>query len=180
MKHQKLMKYPKRFCTSCNGDRYVYMVQHKAFSMYHCQHCREEISRVGDGQQGGATRKVRGGIDGKGLADILERKSVEALSSENPDVLSDEHSLWPVRDFDLEVQREDMLRAFKVALSGLTARQKQVLDAVDTYGSQEKAAISLGMTQQGIAATIKKIEKKLSQLGCFPGGEGLTSEDIIQ
>lgn len=174
MKHNKLMKYPKRYCTDCEGDRYVYTVSHKTFTMYHCQDCKEEIGRAGDGQQSSISRRVSGGLDVNSFSGaFLGGKSSEELASEYPDVLSDEHSMWPARDLDAEAEREDALRTFKVALVGLTARQKQILDAVDIYGTQESAAVALGISRGTVEDALLQIKKKLTKSTIKAGEQGI-------
>ncbi len=170
MRHHRLMKYPKRFCVDCSREQYVTVKDHQTFLMYHCQECKAEICRTGDGSNKGTPKRVAGGLDINSFStDFIGGKSSEVLASEYPDVLSDEHAMWKPRDPAAEAEREDLLRTFKVVLSSLTARQAQVLEAVNEYGTHGAAALSLGITRQVVTKTMKDIEKKLAKLGCFPG-----------
>ncbi len=65
-----------------------------------------------------------------------------------------------------------MLRTFKLALSNLTARQAQILDAVDIYGTHDKAAAALGVKLSTVSNTIYQIRKKLSKRLEKTGEEG--------
>lgn len=173
MKHDKLMKYPKRFCVECDGERYVYLVMHKTFGMYHCQDCKQEVVRAGDGVQASSSKRVTGGLDLASFSeDFLGGKSSKTLASESPDVLSDEHSMWPARDFDADAEREDRIRTLKLAMSNLTARQAEILEAVDAYGTQHGAALALGIKQTTVANTLKQIQKKLGRHINKSGGPG--------
>lgn len=181
MKHDKLMTYPKRFCATCDSNQFVYAVQHKKYVMYHCQKCKQEVARAGDGQQPSISRRVSGGLDVNSFAGaFLGGKSSEVLASEYPDVLSDEHRIWHERDFDVEEEQEDRLRTFKAALSGLTARQILILQAVDKHQSHDKAAAALGIERSTVSNTIDQIRKKLSQSLDRIGGPGLQGKDTVR
>lgn len=174
------MKHPKRFCTSCDKEEFLTIKAHKTYSMYHCRRCGDEVGRVGDGETQHQRLTVRGGIDAMSLSeDAASSANLTDLALGNPDVLSDEHSLWQPRDYEQEAQREDDLRTFRVALSGLTARQKQVLDAVNRFGTHDRAAAFLGMTRQNVGQTIKDIAKKLAKKGCLRSKSGLIGEETI-
>jgi RNA polymerase sigma factor (sigma-70 family) len=173
MKHDKLMKFPKRFCVDCNRDQYVYAVAHKTFTMYHCERCRAEIVRAGDGHQTNALRRVTGGIDVRSFADsFLNGKPWEILASESPDVLSDEHSMWPARDRDGELQRKIQALKFRVAFEGLTPRQQEIVQAVADFGTQQRAAQKLSIRQETVAVILKRLKKKMNESVYILGAEG--------
>ncbi len=131
--------------------------------MYQCRRCGEEIGRVGDGEARHNRLDVAGGVNAQGLEDGLLTGNLTDIALGNPDVLSDEQAPWPARDFEREAKREDDLRTFRVALHGLTARQKQVLDAVDRFATHERAAAFLGVATSTINNTILQIARKLNK-----------------
>ncbi len=164
MKHDKLMKYPKRFCVDCGVDQYVTVKVHKGYRMYHCQECSGEICRSGDGAQARISGRVQGGIDISSLStDRLGGQSSEILARENGDVLSDEHRLWRQPDPEDEFEHQMKLRLFRSALAGLTERQHQVVEALELYGTHEKVAAALGVKRITITTILKQIQKKLNK-----------------
>lgn len=158
MRYDKPTRTAKRFCLQCNTDQKMKIVAHKTYDMYHCSVCGDEAMRVGDGYVAPVTPRVSGGVDTHGLLEDGHTKPSTILARERTDVMSDEHSMWPARDNE---DREDLLRTFKAALSGLTARQKQVLEAVERSGSVSRAAVVLGISQPAVTMTLQKIAKKL-------------------
>ncbi len=174
MKHNRLMKYPRRFCVECNKDQFLYVVNHATFSVYHCECCKSEVQRVGDGINPGQIRRVAGGIDTSSIsADVLGGKPSEVLASENPDVLSDEHAMWPTISQKDEFERRRDLGILRSALYGLTARQSQILRAVELYKDQARAASQLGISRGTVAATLRQIKNKLAKTLNNSGAEGI-------
>ncbi len=170
------MKHPKRFCVTCDRQQLLTISD----AMYHCRQCGEEVCRVGDGDTAHGHLTVRGGVDGMSLSeDVVASANLTDLALGNPDILSDEHAMWQPRNIETEEAREDMLRTFKTARRNLTARQAQILSAVNDLGSQEAAARSLGVSHQLIAGTLNKIEKKLTKLGCYPRKQGLIGKHTL-
>jgi DNA-directed RNA polymerase specialized sigma24 family protein len=135
--------------------------------MFHCRDCKREVARVGDIRGIVKPKRVSGSneIGQYGEKDFPESVSLVDRAVSNPDVLSDECSLWPRRDEEAEADREDSLRALKVALAGLTARQRQVLEAVRVHKSQTKAAFVLGISQPVVKKTLDAIQNNLSKKG---------------
>ena len=118
--------------------------------------------------QGIAKPKLIAGIGGVNRSDDVEFFGELPLLDRavaNPDVLSDEQSLWPRRDEEAAADREDAVRTLKVALVGLTARQRQVLEAVRVHKSQTRAAFALGISQPVVKKTLNSIRKKLGKRG---------------
>ncbi len=153
------MKHPKRFCVTCNKEEALTI----RGAMYHCQVCGDEVCRVGDGDPKRSKQNVRG-LDVRSIPeDVLEGANLLDVALGNPDVLSDEHAMWQPRDPVEEAAREDNLRTFKVALAGLTARQAEVLQAVDLMGSHDKAADYLGIARTTITETIRLIKNKVEK-----------------
>ena len=158
--------YQKRFCVECNGERGAYVVQHAGYAMFHCRECRQEVARVGDVRGETRSKRIAGGEAPRAAdEEITAGMWPTDRACANPDVLSDEHSLWPRRDEEAEAEREDALRTFKVALAGLTARQRQVLEAVRQYKTQTRAAVSLGISQPVVKKTLDSVKKKLGYKG---------------
>lgn len=174
------MKHPKRYCVDCRKDQFLTIRGGRDYDMYHCRSCGASVCRVGDGEPTHSRLTVLGGIAVRDLsAEVSEGADLTAMALGNPNVLSDEHAMWEPRDEEAEEEREDMLRTFRVALTNLTPRQAQILDAVDIYGTQERAAVALGITQQAVDKTISGIQKKLGKHGCYPSKEGLKGKDAV-
>jgi len=156
--------YQKRFCVECDGERNVYIVKHTNYAMYHCCQCKQEVARVGDAPGVKRQNKTLGAPQrtedefGDGLTFTQRAES-------NPDVLSDEQTFWPQRDEEAQAEREDALRTFKVALAGLTTRQRQVLEAVRVHKTQTRAAFALGISQPVVKKTLNSIKMKLAKKG---------------
>lgn len=157
--------YAKKFCVECDGERRMYVMRHKNYAMYHCCECRQEVTRVGDAPGLRKSTLIAGGETIRRNADFDANAGITPATQANPDVLSDEHGLWQPRDAEHEAMREDALRTLKVAMVGLTARQKQVLEAVRVHKTQSKAAIYLGISQPVVKKTLNRIAKILSAKG---------------
>ena len=156
--------YAKRFCVECDSERNVRVVQHKNYAMYHCVTCKQEVARVGDAQGIAKPKLVIGsGTMQRGEEDFPESVPLVDRAVSNPDVLSDECSLWPRRDEEAQADREDAVRTLKCALAGLTARQRQVLEAVRVHKTQTKAAFALGVSQPVVKKTLNAIQTKLQR-----------------
>lgn len=167
------MKHPKRYCADCDAVVFLTIRQGKTHAMYHCRKCGGEVCRVGDGD----TTHGRLAVAGLDVRSIPEEMSEDAnllgLALGNPDVLSDEHSMWSPHDRDAEYQRLARVVAFRAAYEGLTPRQKQIVAAVDRFGTQEAAASQLGITRGTIAVSLIQIQKKLSKHINKAGKQGL-------
>ena len=159
--------YAKRFCVDCDGERGMYIIQHKRYAMFHCKECKQEIARVGDVQGLAKPKHIAGnnGATRRGEEEFPESIPVVDRAVSNPDILSDECSLWPRRDEEAQADREDAARTLKVALAGLTARQRQVLEAVRVHKTQTKAAFALGISQPVVKKTLNAIQSKLAGKG---------------
>ncbi len=157
------MKHPKRFCTKCDREEYL-TIRGGKVPMYHCRRCGEQVCRVGDGDAISMRTNIRGGLDATQLPnDINEGVGLTDLARLNPDVLSDEHAAWPGRDRESEVERQAELAVMKIAYEKLTPRQKEVAEAVELYGSKQKAAFVLGIAPSTVTITMKQIKRKLSK-----------------
>lgn len=88
----------------------------------------------------------------------LGNKMLDAMT--NPDLLSDEQSMYAERDFDAEDARRGYLAHFRLALKGLTDRQKQVVKAMK-YSTQEDAAKFLGIARSTLSMHLQIIQKKI-------------------
>ncbi len=173
------MKHPKRFCVPCGKEQLLTIRRGTTYNMYHCQECGDEVGRVGDGDSQHAKLSISG-LDVRSISEeAMEGTDILGLALGNPDILSDEHTLWQQRNPDEEAAREDRLRTFKVSLSGLTSRQAQVLGAVREYETHEAAALYLGITRQVVTKTMKDIEKKLSKTGCIFHKQGLKGKGTL-
>lgn len=158
------MKHPKRFCVGCVQVMPMVIRPHKTFSMYHCRKCGQQICRVGDGDIKSGVQRVRGGIDVRSISeDALDGKPSGVLACENPDVLSDEHGMWPASENE-ETEKADKLSRFMEAFNLLTPRQKEIALAVERYGTQDAAAKKLGITRGTIAQTLTQIKNRLNKL----------------
>lgn len=133
--------------------------------MYHCRSCGDEIGRVGDGESRHAQMSVRA-LDVRSIPeDMSEDANLLGLALGDPDILSDEHAIWPQTDRDQERAKQARVAAFKIAKEKLTPRQREVLETVELYGSQARAAHVLNITAQGIGNILKQIQKKLAKYG---------------
>lgn len=157
--------YSKRFCVDCDGERGMYVIRHKNYAMYHCCECRQEVARVGDALGLRKPTLIAGGDTIRRDAGFEASEGITPAAQANPDILSDEHALWQHRDAEHEATREDGLRTLRVAMVGLTARQKQVLEAVRVHKTQSKAAVYLGISQPVVKKTLNRIAKILSAKG---------------
>lgn len=166
------MRHPKRFCVPCNSLQWLIIRKHKAYTMYHCRNCGEEICRAGDGLQSHAPLQIRDSIDARSLSeDVLDSLPLTDLACANPDVLSDEHRLWlPEEEAG---DRDAWGRAVTVSLSLLTPRQREVVNALQQHYGQEAAAKALGITQQAVSRIMHQIRKKLQADGCISDKKGL-------
>ena len=93
--------------------------------------------------------------------DIPDSPYLAALT--NPDLMSDEMAMYPERDFDGEEARAQYLERVKMALDTLTPKQQAVIDALQKYDTQEKAAAALGIARQTLSVTLLQIQKKISK-----------------
>ena len=159
--------YQKRFCVECNGERNMYVVKYKTYAMYHCRECKQEVARVGDVRGNAKPKHVigSGGATRRGEEDFPESVPLVDRAVSNPDILSDECSLWPPRDEEAQADREDTVRTLKCALAGLTARQRQVLEAMRLHKTQTRAAFVLGISQPVVKKTLNSIQIKLGRKG---------------
>ncbi len=174
------MKHPKRFCVPCGKEQQLTIRRGTTYNMYHCQECGDEVGRVGDGDTQHKQLTVRGGMDVKSLSEEAAHDgNLTDIALGNPDVLSDEHVMWCPRDVAAEEARQDTLRTFKVALSGLTARQAEVLAAVNKFGSHEGAAEHLGRKRITITTIMKQIEKKLDKSVNIIHKQGLIGKEVL-
>jgi len=164
--------YQKRYCVDCDGERGVYVIRHKNHAMYHCRQCKQEVARVGDAPGLVKPTMIAGGIAIRDHEAIESEYPITSAAQANPDMLSDEHALWKPRDEEHEAVREDAMRTLKVAMAGLTARQRQVLEAVRVHKTQTKAAFSLGISQPVVKKTLDSIQKKLVGKGIKPPNRG--------
>jgi len=156
--------YAKRFCVECDSEQNVFVVMKTNYAMYHCFRCKQQVARVGDAQGIAKPKHVAGGqLAQRGEEDFPESVPLVDRAVSNPDVLSDACSLWPHRDEEAQADREDAVRTLKVALAGLTARQRQVLEAVRMHKTQTKAAFALGVSQPVVKKTLNAIQTKLQR-----------------
>lgn len=116
-------------------------------------------------------RKIKG-MTGVAFSQFMDEnegfQSPLTAALENPDVLSDESAMFPPRDHDEEAQRAAYMAKFVKALETLTDKQRAVIDALQKYGDQQKAADALGITRSTLSVTLlyvqKKIEKAISKM----------------
>lgn len=90
----------------------------------------------------------------------LGNKMLEAMT--NPDLLSDEQSMYAERDFDAEAERREYLTHFRLALKSLTERQKQVVRSLK-YSTQEDAAKFLGIARSTLSMHLQIIQRKITK-----------------
>lgn len=161
------MKRNKQFCVKCSQEVGLVIVPKAKYEMYHCRQCGEEICRVGDNDTVHNQRLVKGGLGGgrelfgQSSENILDPRAERGLAMNKPELLSDEHRLWKLRDEEAEFQKAQKMNQFKLGYNYLTARQKQVVGAVDMFGSQIEAAKALGISYQVVSETLKAAEKKI-------------------
>lgn len=157
------MKHPKRFCVECDREEYLTIRGGKT-PMYYCRRCGAQVCRVGDGDADHRQTNIRGGLGPTKLSDeSTEGLGLTDLARMNPDVLSDEHTVWPARDRESEVERQAMIATLKIAYEKLTPRQREIAEAVDEHGSQTDAARILGLRKETVSITMKQIKNKLSK-----------------
>lgn len=170
------MRHPKRFCVACNSPQWLTVRKQRGYSMYHCRSCGDEICRMGDGSQSHAPLQIRNGIDARSLSeDVLDSLPLTDLACANPDVLSDEHTIWlPEEDAG---DRDAWGRAMTVSLALLTPRQREVANALQQHSGQEAAAKALGITQQAVSRIMHQIRKKLQTDGCISDKKGLRGKE---
>ena len=164
------MRHPKRFCVKCNSDQAVTVRAHRTYEMYHCRRCGDEITRVGDGGSGYTVQHVVGLDDRRIPDDARHALSLLELVRQDPDVLSDEQTVWPARED--EADRQAWRRQMMVAFALLTPRQQAVVEAVRRAKGQAAAAKMLGISQQAVSRTLQQIQKKLRRDGCISGKDG--------
>ncbi len=141
--------------------------------MYHCRRCGEEVCRVGDGDSKRQPRTVRS-LDVRSIPeDVLDGANILDLTLENPDVLSDEHTIWGPRDRAAEIERQAEVATFSVALDYLTARQREVVDTVAAYGSVAAAARYLRRSPSTVQDALNQARKKLKKYTVDLDKEGL-------
>lgn len=157
------MKHPKRFCVECGREEYLTIRGGKT-PTYYCRRCGAEVCRVGDGDTDSARTNIRGGVTAASLPDELnDGTPITDLARMNPDILSDEHTIWPARDRESEVERQAMIATIQIAYEKLTPRQREIAETVDKLGSQSAAALVLGLRKETVSITMKQIRKKLSK-----------------
>ncbi len=167
------MKHPKRFCTECDQDVYL-TIRGGEVPMYHCRKCGAEVCRVGDGDATRRSTNIQGGLTETQLPDdINEGVGLTDLARMNPDILSDEHAVWPARDRKAEIERQAEVATFSIALERLTARQREVVDAVDKYGSSAEAARRLNVSPKSVSGILRQARKKLSKYVRHPSKRGI-------
>lgn len=168
------MKHPKRYCVKCNVKQNLVING----SMYHCRKCGEEVCRLGDGEVNKQSRAVRGGLDHFSTdKDYLTDGLAEILARENPDVMSDEHTLWPERDEEAEFRKQQTISKFKIAYRSLTENQQAVVEAVRATGTHEEAAERLKVSRPYVTKVINQVKKKLE--GYVFGKSGYIGEDYL-
>jgi len=157
------MRHPKRFCVKCNSEQSLAVRRHRTFEMYHCRKCGDEIMRVGDGIPASLRRRVER-IDVRNLEDQdLQGMNLLDIARANPDVLSDDQTIWQADDNDYPTRSD----RFAVAYALLTPRQREVVEALRHCGNQRAAARMLEITQQAVSRTLKQVQKKLLGDGCI-------------
>jgi DNA-directed RNA polymerase specialized sigma24 family protein len=148
--------------------------------MYRCEECGEEVGRVGDGDSHHQQLTIRGGLDVMSLSeDMAHSGNLTDLALGNPDILSDDHAIWTPRDLDAEAEREDYLRTFKLALTRLTARQAEILVAVERHGTHEQAAVALGLKKTTVTDAMEQIRKKLDKYTGQTDKSGLIGKEVL-
>ncbi len=102
-------------------------------------------------------------------------KSPYLRALENPDILSDESRMYPERDFDAEAERAAYLDKMKRALLKMTPAQRKIVEAMakirevnkpdgtkeKEVWTQQQVADELGITQETVSVTLKRLQKKL-------------------
>lgn len=157
------MKHPKRFCVKCNKKQYI-VINGSKTPMYHCRKCGESISRVGDGEPNKQWNIVRNGLDLNSVPSEIDQGvplNAKALASENPDVLSDEHLIWNPRDEESDFLKRQRIVRFKSVFQKLTKRQREIVLAVESFGTHQEAAKSLNVSRSLVTQTIRKINNKI-------------------
>lgn len=112
-------------------------------------------------------KRVKGVVSAdwlKKYGDSPNRSNLLLEAMSNPDVLSDENGLYQERDYDAEIDREIFAKKVAKAFELLTERQKEVVNALRLYDTQEEAAKSLGIKQSSLAMTLIQIQKKILKL----------------
>lgn len=153
------MKHPKRFCTECNRTEYL-TIRGGEIPTYHCRRCGAAVCRVGDGDSTRQPRTVKG-LDVRSIPeDVLDGANILDVALQNPDVLSDVHAMWGRHDPANEYERAVRAAELRAIVGSLTARQREILAAMQQYGSQIIVAHKLGLTQQRVSAVLREIQKK--------------------
>lgn len=159
------MRHPKRYCVDCKREVSILIQNRINYSMYHCRQCGTEICRMGDGESIINPRRLRGGIAKRSLGDYETQIPLTFAAMSNPDILSDEQKLVQNDDETAEEIKQEHFNQFLVAYQLLTVRQRQIVEAVEQYGTESKAAVALGITQPVINKTLQQIRKKLNKNG---------------
>lgn len=155
------MKHPKRFCVKCNKLQYL-VINGSTIPMYYCRKCGESVCRVGDGEPNKQSNLVKNDLDFRIISDdCIDKQYLVTFAKENPEILSDNHTLWPKEDDEHTFQRKLMLNRFKTEYKNLTPRQKEIVEAVVKFGTHFQAALELGVSRSLVTNTIKRIEEKL-------------------
>ncbi len=169
------MKHPKRFCAECDQDVYL-TIRGGKVPMYHCRKCGAEVCRVGDGDSTRQPRTVKS-LDVRSIPeDVLDGANILDIALENPDVLSNEHTIWGPRDREAERERQAEMATFSIALDYLTARQREVVDAIAEYGSVAAAGRYLGLSPSSTRNILKQAKKKLGKYVADLDKQGLKGE----
>ncbi len=156
------MKHPKRYCVKCDKDEYL-TIRGGKVPTYYCRRCGQAVCRVGDGESTRQPRTVKS-LDVRSIPeDVLDGANILDLALENPDVLSDEHTIWGVRDREAEIERQAEVATLSIALESLTARQREIAVAVTNYGSIAVAARKLGVPRTTANNILRQAKKKLGK-----------------
>lgn len=115
---------------------------------------RKNFKRIKGGLGTDWLKRFHDGEGNVGAGNLM----LEAMT--NPDLLSDEQTMYAERDFDAENDRRKFIVYFRFSLRYLTPRQKQILEAVKDK-TQEEAANLLGIKRSTLSMHLQIIQKKL-------------------
>lgn len=160
------MRHQKRFCVNCNEETSLVIQNRGKYSMYRCRQCGDEVCRVGDGDSHHNTKTIPGGLDSRSMPDWGHSSYLgdTYIAKHNPDVLSDDHTMWPPRNDEADFKKQLQARFLPLVLEKLTDRQKEILATVEKTGTQAEAAKQLGLSFQTVSGTIKAIQKKFDKI----------------
>lgn len=160
MWHKDLKRSAKRYCVECDKYQKMRVEERQSYAMHICVICGQEVSRVRDGMPRCLRPRVSDGVDVHAAPVDDRGKASTVLALERADVLNCSHTLWPPRD---NSNREELFKQLETALSCLTPRQREVLDAVIACKTVSEAAERLGISQPGVTTTLKKIARKVNK-----------------